>query len=155
MPESGQRGVMNGLLGRIGLWFISLILSVAFFCLLLSLFPSVGLNFPIFRITFIAALPVWCLFLPVVIAIRDAEERRGRFILFSGTFIGPVSVVLWCIILQLRGNDSHTVWYGDPLIGVGGISGGIFALIVGFLTTSFYVIGLKRLQRSSGTPTSK
>lgn len=154
MLESRQWGLMNGL-GRIGLWFISLILSVAFFCLLLSLLPSVRLNFLIFRITFIAALPVWCLFLPVVIAIRDAGERRSRFILFIGTVIGPVSVTLWCINLQLRGNDSHTVWYGDPLIGVGGISGGIFASIIGFLTTSFYLIGLKVLQRSSSAPTSK
>jgi hypothetical protein len=146
MRESGQRSLMNGL-GRIGLWFISLILGVTFFCFFLSLLPSIRLNFLIFRITFIAALPVWCLFLPVVIAVRDAEERRSRFILFSGTVIGPVSVVLWCIILQFRGTDLQTVWYGDPLTGVGGISGGIFALIVGFLTTSFYVIGLRALRR--------
>lgn len=105
MPESGLRGLMNGL-GRIGLWFISLILAVAVFCLILSLFPSIRLNFLIFRITFIAALPVWCLFLPVVIAVRDAEEQRSRFILFSGTVIGPASVALWCIILQSRGKDS-------------------------------------------------
>ncbi len=57
------------------------------------------------------------------------------------------SLALWCLILQLRGGDPHTIWYGDPLIGVGGIAAMICALTVGFLTTYFYVLALRVLHR--------
>ena len=137
-------------LGRIGIWFVSLLLAVALFGLLFGLlFSTARAIFPIIRVTMIFALPVWCLYMPVVIALKDAEERRIRTILFSGILIGPVSLGLWCILLQLRGGDPRAIWRGDPLIGVGGISGMIYALIVGFLTTSLYVIALKILHRRS------
>jgi hypothetical protein len=133
-------------LGRIGLWFGSLLLSVALFCLLFSGGVTI---FPFFRVTVRFALPAWCLYLPLVIAIKDADEGRLRALLFIGILIGPASVVLWSLILQLRGSDPLTIWHGDPLTGVGGISGSIFALIVGSLTTCFYVTALKVLYRRS------
>jgi hypothetical protein len=48
----------------------------------------------------------------------------------------------------VRGGDPHKIWYGDPLLGVlGGLAAMmIYALIVGFLTTSFYVIALRVLR---------
>jgi hypothetical protein len=105
--------------------------------------------FLIFRVAMTFALPVWCLYLPVVIALKDAEEGRIWTILFSGILIGPASLALWGLILQLRGGDAHQIWHGDPLVGLGGIAAITFALIVGFLTTSFYVIALRILHRRS------
>jgi hypothetical protein len=140
---SGASNLMNTL-KRIGLWFGSLLLSVTLFSLLFSR-ASV---FFIFGVTMTLALPVWCLYLPFVIALKDAEERRIWTILFRGILIGPASLALWCLILQLRGGDPHTIWQGAPP-GLGCNSAVILALIVGFLTTSFYVIALKVLHRRS------
>jgi len=131
------------ILRRIGLWFGSLILSVTLFSLLLD-----GPLIFIFRITMIFAFPVWCLCLPFVIAFKDAEKRRPWILLLSGTLIGPASLALWCLILQLRGGDPHTIWYGDPLAGPAWLFW-IYALIVGFLTTSIYLVSLRALHRSS------
>ena len=142
---------------RIGLWLGSLLLVVTLFSLLFNLvFNRAAFNWVdsvllIFRVTMIFALPVWCLYLPFVIALKDAEERRIWTILFRGILIGPASLALWCFTLQLSGDDPHRIWQGDPLIGMGGIAAMLFALIVGFLTTSFYVIALKVLHRRSIT----
>ena len=54
-----------------------------------------------------------------------------RTILISGILLGPAALALWGLILQLRGDDPNTIWQGDPLIGMGGISAIVFALIVG------------------------
>ena len=130
---------------RIGLWLGSLLLAVTLFSLLSGLLFSSIFSLRgallIFRVTLIFAFPVWCLCLPFVVAFKDAEAGRIRPILLSGTLIGPAAVGLWCLILQLKG--ARAIWQGDPLIGVGGSLGMIFALIVGFLATSFYVIALK------------
>ena len=141
-------------LRRIGLWFGSLLFSVTLFSLLFTLLFT-GLGFfragsvvLTFRVSVLFAFPVWCLYLPFVIAFKDAEQRRGWTILFSGILVGPASLGLWGLILQLRGGDPYTIWHGDPLLF--GLRGGmICALIVGFLTTSFYVIALKALHRRS------
>lgn len=151
MQKSNEYSLMK-VLRRIGLWFISLFLAVALFSMLFSLLSG-GFHLDalvlIFRITMLFALPVWCLFLPVVIAVKDAEGRRFIVILLSGSLIGPVAVLLSCFIQQQRGGNQQLIWYGDPLAGLGGISGMVYALIVGFLTTSFYVIALKVLHRRS------
>jgi hypothetical protein len=47
---------------------------------------------------------------------------------------GAAAMAVWSLILQLKGGHPHTVWFGDPLIGIGGIVGVVFALIVAFLT---------------------
>ena len=153
MIISGASNLMNAL-RRVGLWFGSLLLSVTLFSLLFNLlfsgpgFFRAGSVLLIFRVTMTFALPVWCLYLPFVIALKDAEERRSWTILSSGILIGPASLALWGLILQLRGGDPHTIWQGDPLaFGLRGAM--IFALIVGFLTTSFYVITLKVLHHRS------
>ena len=144
MLISGASNLTN-VLRRIGLWFGSLLLSITLFSVLFSR-ASVSLIFPV---TMMFALPVWCLYLPFVIALKNAEERRIWIILFSGILIGPASLALWCFILQLEGGDPHRIWQGDPLFGIGGIAGMISAMIVGFLTTSIYVIALKVLHRRS------
>jgi hypothetical protein len=97
----------------------------------------------------IFALPVACLYLPFVIALKDAEGRRIWTILLCGILIGPAVPGLLGLFLQLRGQlrgeDVTKVWQGEPLTGLGLGSGMIYALIVGFLTTVCYVIAMKRL----------
>ena len=130
--------------GRIGLWFGCLLFSVTLF--------SLGWGaaaYNVFRLTTIFALPVACLYLPFVIALKDAERRRIWTILLSGILIGPAVPGLLGLFLQLRGQlrseDGHKVWRSEPLTGLGLGSAMIYALIVGFLTTVCYVIALKRL----------
>ena len=135
-------------LGRIGLWFCSLLVAVFLFSLLFTLiFSGAGSIFPIFRITMTFALPVACLYLPVPIILRNSEEQRTPFILLSGMLVGPLSMALWSLVLQWRGGDTHTIWHGDPLTGMGGFVAMLFALIVGSLTTLFYILGLKATNR--------
>jgi hypothetical protein len=153
--NSGASNLINTL-RRIGLWFGSLLLSVALFSLFFALLNSgpgffrAESVFFTFRVTMIFALPAWFLYLPFVIALRDAEERRSLTILASGTVVGPASLVLWGLLLQLGGADPQTIWQGDPLA-FGFLESMIFALIVGFLTTSFYVVALKVLHRWPAT----
>jgi hypothetical protein len=147
--DSSERGPIPAL-QRIGLWFASVLLAASFFSLCLSLF-FMGLRafFWVLYATTIAALPVWCLCVPAVIAIKNAEGRRVWTVLLGGSLIGPVLIALWCMIQQLLGRDPRTIWHGDPLLGVGGGLGIIFALIVGVLTASFYLISLRVLHRRS------
>jgi hypothetical protein len=146
---------MNALM-RVGLWLSSLLLAVAvfslIFCLLQSVRFSSGSVFLIFRVTLLFAFPIWCVSVPLVTALKDAEERRIWTILLRGSLIGPAAVALWCLILQLRGAAADMLWQGDPLIGIGGSVGIVLASIVGFLATSFYVIALKVLHRRSSLP---
>jgi hypothetical protein len=135
---------------RVALWFGSVILSVAVFSVLLS--RGTGVLF-IFRVALMFALPVWCLYLPFVFALKDAEGRRIWIILVSGVLIGPASLALLGLVQQLRGGDPQKIWQGDPLIG-GTPLLMISASVVGFLTTAFYAIALKALHRRSNAATS-
>jgi hypothetical protein len=135
---------------RVALWFGSVILSVAVFSVLLS--RGTGVLF-IFRVALMFALPVWCLYLPFVFALKDAEGRRIWIILVSGVLIGPASLALLGLVQQLRGGDPQKIWQGDPLIG-GTPLLMISASVVGFLTTAFYGIALKALHRGSNAATS-
>jgi hypothetical protein len=107
----------------------------------------------IFRVALMFALPVWCLYLPFVFALKDAEGRRIWIILVSGVLIGPASLALLGLVQQLRGGDPQKIWQGDPLIG-GTPLVMISASVVGFLTTAFYGIALKALHRRSNAATS-
>ena len=156
----GASNLMNTL-RRVGLWFGSLLLSVALFSLFSNLlfsgpgFFRVGTVLLIFRVTMIFALPAWCICLRFVIALKDAEGRRIWTIFLSGILIGPASLALWGLILLARGDDPHEVWEGDPLVGLGAVEMMTHALIVGFLTTSFYVIALKVLHHRSTAAKSR
>jgi hypothetical protein len=137
---------MNAL-RRVGLSLGCLLFSVTLFSLLFILPFGAGAVPLVFRVAIMVAIPVWCLYLPFVIALKDAEGWRIWTILLSGILIGPTSLALWGLTLQLRGRDPHNIWQGDPLIGLGGIAAMIFAAIVGFLTTSLYLIVLRVLRR--------
>jgi hypothetical protein len=122
-----------------GLWFLSVLLSVGLFSLIFSggWDPATVRNF---RITMKFALPVACLYLPIVIMQRDAEEGRMRVIAGSGIVIGPAFIVLLALIAGIRG-DPHVI-EGDPLA-FGLVACLIFAFIVGALTTILYITALK------------
>jgi hypothetical protein len=137
-----------------------LLLAVGLFTLLFCLRPETGSPAGpsletltgVFVVTSLYALPVACLYLPIVIGLKDAEERRIWIILYSGALVGPVSMALWCLVLQWRGENSHTVWYGDPLLGIGGLAMMVFAAIVGSFTALFYVVALKVIHRRFRKP---
>jgi hypothetical protein len=95
------------------------------------------------------ALPVWCLYLPFVILIKDAEQRQSWILLVSGVLIGPATIACCALVSQLRGGDVDTIWHSDPLTGLGAGSEMIFASVVGFITTVIYVIALKTFARRS------
>ncbi|QNI34434.1 hypothetical protein H7849_11380 [Alloacidobacterium dinghuense] len=92
MQRSGGSSFINAL-GRISLWFSSLLVAVLLFSLLSSLiFGGAGSIFRIFRFTMTFALPVACLYLPVLIVLRNTEEQRMPTILLGGILIGPASM---------------------------------------------------------------
>ena len=156
MPESAERRVVS-VWWRIGLWFVSLLIAAALFSVLLTLWLMMGgsarsgLAVSIFRVTMMCALPVWCLCLPVVIALKDLAGWRSWTILLSGSLIGPLLMGLWFLVLQIGGASPQTMWEGDPLIGWLGssIAGMIFAFIVGLLTSSLYLLFFTILHRRS------
>src|SRR5277367_3846761 len=120
------------LLTRIGVWFGCLLIAVALFSLLfVRLFNAGGDVILVCRITMMFALPVWFLYLPFTVKLKDAEDRRIWIILVSGILIGPLSLTIWCLILQLRGGDAATIWQGDPLA-PSTAECMIFASVVGF-----------------------
>jgi hypothetical protein len=146
MPISGERRFIKAP-GRIGLWFSSLLAAGLLFSVLFSLLSggagSILSIFLIFRVSLTFAFPVGCLYLPVLLAFRNREEKRMPIILLGGILIGPASMALWGLVLEWRGLDPHMIWYGDPLTGIGGFAVILFALIVGSLTTFFYYFWLR------------
>jgi hypothetical protein len=83
MPISGERRLIKAS-GRIGLRFSSLLVAGLLFSVLCSLiFGGAGSIFLVFRVTMTFALPVACLYLPVLIALRNTEEQRMPIILLA------------------------------------------------------------------------
>jgi len=122
---------------RIGLWFCSLLLGVSIFSVFFG-----GAALVVFRVAMMFAFPVAVLYLPVVVALRNAEQERIWTILISGLLVGPASLAVWGLILQAKGRDAHMVWIGD------GIDWGVvpcmpLAAVVELLTIALYVAGLK------------
>jgi hypothetical protein len=153
--SAGHSTLSTGM--RVVLWFVSLLTAVACFSVFLSLWlttaesAKAGLIVPIFRMTMMCALPIWCLCLPLVIAMKNTEGWRMWTILLTGSLLGPLLVGLWFLLLELGGASQPMVWQGDPQLGWAGrsIAGMFFALIVGLLTTSTYLIAIKLLHRRS------
>lgn len=110
---------------RIGLWFCSFAVSVTLFSLLCCLpvvFRSFAILlqfttilrtfFSVLQFMTMTALPAWFLYLPVVIAFKDAEQRRLWILMTSGTLIGPACLIVLGLIVQLRGGDAHMIRKG-------------------------------------------
>ena len=89
------------------------------------------------------ALPGWIIALPFVVQFKDAEGRRGWWMLLIGTVIGPAFIVGWCGIY----------WQHFPS------SGDRFALVaaavISFLTTASYVLSLRVLDRRNSISKGK
>jgi hypothetical protein len=142
------------ILARIGLWFGCLLIAVALFSLLFLRFNSSPDRDVIwegyiwvYRVTMMFALPVWSLYLPLTVKLKDAEDNRIWILLVSGTLIGPLSLTIWFLILQLRGGDAHTIWgQGDPEA-PSTAAFMIYASVVGFLAAAIYGIFLKVIYR--------
>jgi hypothetical protein len=128
---------------NIGLWFLSVLLSVSLFSL--WFFPS-GDHWTlkswlfVFRITMKLALPAALLFLPIVIKKRDAEQGRQWVIAGWGLLIGPASVVFLALVTGTLEQPS------DP-VGLSLLACLIYAFIVGSLTTILYITALKLVHR--------
>src|SRR5215469_8775817 len=109
---------MNAL-RRVGLSLGCLLFSVTLFSLLFILLFGAGAVPFVFRVAIMVAIPVWCLYLPFVIALKGAEGWRIWIILLSGILIGPTSLALWGLTLQLRGGDPHYQMGGRHLASFG------------------------------------
>jgi Na+-driven multidrug efflux pump len=158
MPADTARNKIR-LSWRIGLWFAALLVAVTGFALLISspwsrnLRDSEDLFSIVFRVAMIFAFPVACLYLPLVIALKDAAKRRLWILLISGALIGPVCMAFWDAVLVLSGRESaHEAWYGDPLVGLGTPASMLLALIVGSATTILYVASLRILFKPEQPP---
>jgi hypothetical protein len=141
-PNAREGGTPMIAARNIGLWFLSVLLSVGLFSWGFTGFDASSSDALArdFLITMKFALPVACLYLPIVIMQRDAEEGRMRVIAGSGIVIGPAFIVLLALIAGIRG-DPHVI-EGDPLA-FGLVACLIFAFIVGSLTTVLYITALK------------
>ncbi|MBE7542508.1 MAG: hypothetical protein HS123_09095 [Solibacteraceae bacterium] len=104
-------------------------------------------SFPfIFLGTLVFALPVWCLYLPFILKLKDAEGRRLWVILSTGTLIGPVATGLAAVVFLLNTVGLQRIIYGTgDLRAIGALMG--FAFFVGCLTSAFYVLALRRMLR--------
>jgi heme/copper-type cytochrome/quinol oxidase subunit 4 len=129
------------ILRRIGFWFISFLLVVLPFSLLVG--KAMGSVALVLRITLLAAFPVWCLYLPFIFRLNDANGRRSAILILGGALIGPATIlVLWL----LKGNPEdliHGFWDGPSDVGMGSGFGMILASIVGLFTSVIYVLFLK------------
>ena len=101
----------------------------------------------VYRVTMMFALPVWFVYLPLTVKLKDAEDSRIWILLVSGTLIGPLSLTIWLLILQLGGGDARTIWgQGDPEA-PSTAAFMIYASVVGFVAAAIYGIFLKIIYR--------
>ena len=145
---------------RIGLSLAALLLSSAVWSLISNVqFPFLYIfigSFPfefhhrsfiyLFFLIVKVSLPIWFLYLPFVLALKDAEERRLWTTLASGILIGPVCLAICGLILELRAEDAYQIWRA-PILGFGVSQSIPFAFAMGFVTTGLYVIGLKLIHQ--------
>jgi hypothetical protein len=140
-----DRGIARiGAIGRIGLSFGCVLLSVAITALMsLPAVPHgrrIRMLFAIVPVTFLFAFPVWLLSLPLVIALKNAEGWRLWMILVAGVLAGPGFILIWSIISIPSGG--HITWQG---------SGSFFitALKVSLIATVAYAFALRAIHRRS------
>ncbi len=74
--------ILMSTFSRIGLSFGSLFLSVMLFCLFFTGLFRAESFLPVVILTTLFTLPAWCQIEPFVIALKDAETRRFRTILY-------------------------------------------------------------------------
>lgn len=131
-------------LKRMGLAFASTLLAFAVFAILGvvptavrygSRYAQPGVQ--ILPVYLFFTLPGWFLALPFVIYFKNSDGWRVWAIMAIGTAIGPC--FLLCLALIASGKMN---WHGDG-------AGVLMALFIGFLTTLFYVLLLRRFTRKA------
>jgi hypothetical protein len=136
--KSGRASILR----RVCFWFISLLLAVLSFSLFVG--GAMGSVVFVFRITTMLAFPVWCLYLPFIFLLRDADGRRSAILILTGILIGPAAIAVWGLGHLIMGeNQFRGFWNGDPEAGMGAGFDMIYATVVGFLTSAIYVLLLK------------
>jgi hypothetical protein len=136
--EHQRRSLTTG--ARIWLWFACLLVILVGFSLVFAGANGGGFLFA-FWITAVFAVPVGCLYLPLVVKLPDAQQLRWLVLIAAGALIGPVGLAGLCVVASIFG-DAYRVWVGDGE-DPGFISLAPLALIVGSLTSVLYVIALK------------
>jgi hypothetical protein len=143
------------LLRRVCFWFVSLLLAVLAFSLFAGRAEEPSVSISIFRDTMIFAFPVWCLYLPLIFFLRNADWRQTAILLLTGILIGPAALFIWCLIqLPMGQNLFQRFWNGDSEAGMGAGIAMIFATIVGLLTSVIYVLFLKFVRPRHTAPKS-
>ena len=129
---------------RIALAFGCLLLAFAIFGIVGTV-PTLIRNGPSYARGEIEILPAylvvavagWLLAIPFVILFKDADSWRAWATLAIGTAIGPI----FLLTPNLVATGSQISWQA-----VG--AGVVMSLFIGFLTTVFYVLLLRRFKRS-------
>ncbi|MFT4111742.1 hypothetical protein [Silvibacterium sp.] len=146
--ESGRQRTLN-VLKRSGLWFGCVLTAMALFSACMMLAPPFHWDWDgyvlVYRITSILALPVALLFLPAVLRFRQASAPQMLAILSSGVLVGPVALVLWSQVMIWHGANADMVWHGDPEVGFGIWGEAKYAALVGFLSTTLYILSFRAL----------
>jgi Na+-driven multidrug efflux pump len=142
---------------RIGLWLCSFLISVLLFALVASLptllsiwseFTAVARAFVYYLILMtIYALMVSVVYVPFLVAFKDAAQRRLWIILISATLVGPCCLVVLSFILTfangepLASGDVHRIWRDEgPGIGIDVMP---FAFGLNLVTAILYVAALR------------
>jgi hypothetical protein len=129
---------------RIALAFGCLLLAFAIFGIVGTV-PTLIRNGPSFAQGEIEILPAyfavavagWLLAIPFVILFKDADGWRSWAILAIGTAIGPI----FLLTPSLVATGGRISWQAEG-------TGVAMSLLIGFLTTVFYVLLLRRFKRS-------
>ncbi len=129
-----------GILRRICFWFISFLLVVLPFSLLVG--KAMGSVALVLSVTLMAAFPVWCLYLPFIFRFNNANGRRSLILVLGGTLIGPATIFVLGLVM---GNENFfwKFWSGNIEEGMGAGYSIVLASIVGFFTSAIYVLFLK------------
>jgi hypothetical protein len=127
------------ILKRICFWFLSFLLVVLPFSLLVG--RAMGSVPLVLRITMLSAFPVWCLYLPFIFRVDNANGRGSAILLLGGTLIGPAA--LFVLALLSGQNFLEGFWNGPSDLGMGAGVTMVLASFVGFLTSAIYVLFLK------------
>lgn len=139
MPESTGNDWVS-ILKRTCFWFISFVLVVIPFGLLVG--EIYGAVLLVLRVTLMAAFPVWCLYLPFIFRLKDANGRRSAILLLGGFLIGPATILVLGLLMKNTENFFWGFWSGNPE-GMGEGYTMVLASVVGFLTSAIYVLFLK------------
>ncbi len=152
MARSVQQSSPRTSIGRIGLWLCSFLISVLLFVLVASL-PTLQWMI-LFELTAVArafvyylilitiyALMVSVVYLPFLVAFKDAAQWRLWIILTSATLIGPCCLVVLSFVLTLANGeplDVHRILReAEPGIGIDVMP---FAFGLNLVTAILYVV---------------